>query len=108
MGESPARRLLVQLTRDDEVAGFSGQWRPGGRHSCVGDAWSDERSAPQETGLSNRADDQGGAMSREANETGALLSTTAERAVELAILGGRQGRREFIERVRSEEHTSEL
>src|SRR5262244_1390398 len=38
-------------------------------------------------------------MSREADDAGALLSSGVERAVELAVLGGRQGRREFIERV---------
>src|SRR5499426_3081034 len=38
-------------------------------------------------------------MSREADDAGALLSSAVERAVELAVLGGRQGRRAFIERV---------
>src|SRR5262244_2298122 len=38
-------------------------------------------------------------MSREADDAGALLSSGVERAVELAVLGGRQGRRAFIERV---------
>jgi nitrate/nitrite transport system substrate-binding protein len=38
-------------------------------------------------------------MSREADDTGALLAGAVERAVELAVLGGRQGRREFIESV---------
>jgi nitrate/nitrite transport system substrate-binding protein len=38
-------------------------------------------------------------MSREADDTGARLAGAVERAVELVVLGGRQGRREFIERV---------
>src|SRR5262244_1513423 len=38
-------------------------------------------------------------MSREADDAGALLSSGVELAVELAVLGGRQGRREFIGRV---------
>ena len=38
-------------------------------------------------------------MTREAVDTGALLVGAVERAVELAVLGGRQRRREFIESV---------
>jgi nitrate/nitrite transport system substrate-binding protein len=38
-------------------------------------------------------------MTREAVDTGALLAGAVERAVELAVLGGRQRRREFIESV---------
>src|SRR5262247_2692734 len=38
-------------------------------------------------------------MSREADDAGALLAGAAERAVELAVLGGPQGRRQFIARV---------
>src|SRR5215813_7437574 len=38
-------------------------------------------------------------MSREADDAGALLSSAVERAVELAVLGGPQGRRQFIARV---------
>jgi nitrate/nitrite transport system substrate-binding protein len=38
-------------------------------------------------------------MSGSGVDTEALLSGAVERAVELAVLGGRQGRREFIERV---------
>ncbi len=33
------------------------------------------------------------------SQTDTLLAQAAERAVELAVLGGRQGRRAFIERV---------
>src|SRR6267143_3572596 len=38
-------------------------------------------------------------MIRAGVDTSTLLAQAAERAVELAVLGGRQGRREFIERV---------
>src|SRR6266850_3917431 len=44
-------------------------------------------------------DDQGGAMSQDADDTATLVSAAAERAVELAVLGGRHGRRQFIESV---------
>jgi nitrate/nitrite transport system substrate-binding protein len=44
-------------------------------------------------------DKTGGSMSGSGVDTGALLSGAVERTIELAVLGGRQGRRQFIERV---------
>jgi len=38
-------------------------------------------------------------MSQDADDTATLVSAAAERAVELAVLGGRHGRRQFIESV---------
>jgi nitrate/nitrite transport system substrate-binding protein len=54
---------------------------------------------PLRPGEQREAAIRGGAMSAEGDVTRAPLAEAAERAVELAVLGGRQGRREFIEHV---------
>src|SRR5262249_4664240 len=99
-GESPGTPIADPVAR----ATMKSRDSPdnGARAGAIGASgtwWSAKPSALESADGSTRTGEQGGAMSREADDAGALLSSAVERAVELAVLGGRQGRRAFIERV---------
>src|SRR5262245_45534780 len=92
-----ARTLLAGRSRDDGVAQAPDNGARVGRHCSV--RGSHPAAGPPVITQANSREGNREERMRGGADTGTMLSKAIERAVELAVLGGPRGRREFIERV---------